>query len=351
METKTFAPLHTTFRHDTLEAWPALRTCTSALEASRIMFGVQGMTRFIHANVETVQAIVAFFDGNHSDMIAWSKLASVEYSEEEWEGEHMLIAGPLEQYDAEDGRPLREWVEFDKPRTLGVASVDFNAEPEHRKAYKAMAKALGLPLTVRLTESHDFKDVVKGFEFLKATKKRWAAFEIDILDALKLWPERIHARMIHDYAVQKMKDSERAARPRRPRAPRRAQQARTYYQEQPVYVDGPLPEFPGLPTAVGDYKILIPSHDKDLRAIGDAQGHCVGTYGMGYADKIRRKQVCIFNVYRKSVGDGVCVEVALRGDKPHVLQAQGKAGRGPTDKEAKVINQLTATLQSFCNQE
>lgn len=298
-----FEPI--SFTTDQCTIWPELATCTSATEASRILFGVKGMTAFITLRPDTVMAVRAFFGENHSDMVAWARAIATED---------------------------RDWFYF-------------HAQPEHRATYQTMVRILGLPITVQLTLNRDFKDIATGFMWLRATPKRWTRFEAGILDALPSWPKQIHAKMIHDYAVRRMKDAERAAQPRQPRAGRYAGQ---YEVTAP---DAPLPAFPGLPANVGKYQILVPSTDADLRAIGTAQGHCVGTRGMGYADKIRRGQVCIVALYRKGLSDGLCIEIALCDEQPRVLQAQGKAGRGPTTPEADVIDQLTATLQSSCGMD
>jgi hypothetical protein len=319
METKKFYPLHRLFSKEIKAESPALAKCDSITEASRIRFGVKGMTRFVHVTPEMRAAIVAFFGTNHSDMLAWANLAKIECREDE----------ETERYDKN-----YRVIKLKRPVPyVDVRADDFNALPEHRSAYKAMVKTFGLPFVVRLVAHRDFKDVAKGYEFLKADKKRWARFEKDIIGAFHLFPESMHFHMVHDYALKKMKDQERSLRPRQPR------QSKNSFSE----ADRNLPDF-DLPAEIGKFKIMVPKTDADLRAIGTAQNHCVGARGMGYGSQIIAGNISIVALYRKSLADGICVEIDL--NRLDVIQAQGKGRREPKEPENKAIQEIVSKLKT-----
>lgn len=266
-----------------LDAFPELENCVSITEASRVLFGVKTMGAFVRMGEESRKALTAFFAGNHSDMVAWAKHAN--------------------------------------PRGA------FNAGIEHKAIYRTMIKAIGLPVAVRLTQGSDFADICTGFDFLRADKKRMARFEVDILSALPLFPVGSHAVMIHDYMVKQMKNADRKAQPRD--------------SEKEVEVTlPPLPVAESVPC--GEYQILVPRNDRDLKRIGNAQSHCVGTRGMGYGERVRRGKIHIVAVYRKGLADGICVEFdAESGD---VLQAQGKHRRGMSDAESEIVQALANAI-------
>jgi hypothetical protein len=277
-----------------LQRNPELLACTSAHAASKVLFGVKTLTHLVGIDAADRDRVVAFFGSNHSDLVAWASHAKARYN------------------------------------------IDFYAVPEHRKVYQAMIKALGLPTAVRLTQSRDFADIATGWQFVNADKRRLARFRRDIMAALKQFPAAAHAVMIHDYFVEAMKRAERPARTRTPRP-----------KAVPIpEVTLPVPELPEI-QAEG-FKILVPKDAADLRKIGNAQNHCVGTAGMGYANKILKDQVWIFAVYRENLSDGVCVEVAQGGwadmDPGEILQAQGRLRREPTAAEMAVIQTVVKHL-------
>lgn len=260
------------------ESFPELESVNSASQVSKVLFGVKTMTHLIGMDADDCETLKAFFAGNPSGMVEWARHA--------------------------------------KPGS-------FHAVPErHAGAYRAMVAKLGLPLTVALTQNRDFQDIVVGFNFVISDKKAWNRFKVDILDSLHLFPSgHCHAVMIHDYLNSRMARADRVSAPRTPTLAR------------PL----PLPTL-SAPFEDSDFRVLFPANDSDLKRIGNAQNHCVGTRQMGYGEKIRRGEVIIFAVYQKSLGDGVCIEIDA-SDRD-VLQAQGKLRRAPSVAEQKIIDRV-----------
>lgn len=268
-----------------VEDHPELTEVKSLSEVSKVIFGIKSLTalvsKYSYGSSDDVKRLKEFFGQDHSSLTTWAKQS---------------------------------------------ANLSFYPTVEHRKIYNKMIRELGLELTVRFTNDRDFADIAVGYEFVASDKKRTNAFKNDILGALSLFPVGAHSKMIHDYFVDKMKAAERKNSVKTPRN---------------VVPTLPLPL--NVSEENGPFKVLVPKHETDLRRIGNAQSHCVGTAGMGYAQKIKSGHVWIFAVYTKSLADGVCVEVTKSGQ---VIQIQGKHRRGPKPEEhlaiVKVIDQLLA---------
>jgi hypothetical protein len=204
---------------------------------------------------------------------------------------------------------------------------DFKAKKENAKQFQWLKKELGEGVALGLLCDRDFSDIAKGVDYIREHKERLELVRKNIFPALKSFPAACHGRMVHDYIENMMKREEQANKPRTPVKPT-------------------LPEpVNSLPEQIGEYKILVPKHEGDLRRIGKAQGHCVGTTGMGYANKIKRGQSRIIAIYQEKLQDGVCVEVDA--DSLEVIQAQGKFRRSPTREENAVIAAVLPKLAEY----
>lgn len=265
---------------------PDLANVTSISEVSKALFGIKTLTAlaldYDYGSKDDVKRLNEFFAGNHSGLTEWAKKAK-----------------------------------------RGLA---FYVTVEHRKIYNRMVRDLGLDLVIRFSQDRDFADIATGYEFVSTDKRRKAAFVKDIIGALSLFPESAHSKMIHDYFVDRMKAAERKQNPR---------------TKVPLVPTLPIPA--NVSEEIGDYKVLVPKHETDLRRIGNAQNHCVGTAGMGYASKVRRGDVWIFALYSKTLKDGVCVEVTKSG---HILQAQGQHRRSPSGQERIAITEVIQQLMA-----
>lgn len=311
-----FTPVYKLLDKSVKKRWPELKRCNSATQASKVMYGVQGMTRFIYGYADARDAIMAFFGSDTSSMVAWSK--------------HVQVTEPeLEVYQYDNGI-TRNYV--------SGGYLAFHAKPEHKAGYKLTVKCVGLPLAVRITQAQDCGDTLRGITYLHTDKRRWARFQRDILNELGKWPGEAHVPMIHDYAMRSMQAAER-----RKQAP-----VTKDYAAIPVT----LPQFEAISTlngntalTVGDttYQVLVPRHEADLRRIGTAQRHCVGTAGMGYADRIRENRIVIVALFEKTLGDGVCVEMSKHSGS--VYQAQGRHRRGPSNDEQTIIDRICAVVR------
>lgn len=304
MKTKHIA-VYRTLDKSIKKMFPELRKCLSATEASKVMFGVQGMTRFITVDAAERNAIMALFAGNPSDMIAWSKHVDI-----------TVHSGYSKHYNSYGRNEYHQDTFF-----------DFYATGEHVDGYKLLVKTLGTEIAASMTQDRDFADIVTGVRFLKADKLLWAKFENQIIEAFPMFPKACtRAKMVHDFAVDAMKAQER-------KLERKANKG------MPVQPTLPQPSFtmPSVP----EYQILVPQTERDLRAIGNAQNHCVGTKGMGYAQKVKHGQVWIFAVYKQGLGDGLCVEMDRHTGQ--VLQAQGRLRRAPDATEWQAIHALQAS--------
>lgn len=299
MKTKHL-PVYRTLSRTLRREIPDLRRVTSASEASRILFGVKGLTKLITCGPDNHKALLAFFEGDPSGMVAWAQ-----------HGEFQASISPGAKYRYEC-----DWLQF-------------HAEPAHRKAYRALVKQFGLPFAVKATQERNFGDLCKGYAYLISDRKRKARFEKQIVSELSKWPVATRFHMIHDYAVAAEARAHRVVTPAR--------------SLDDIPVDMPQPALPAT-MAVGEdtYQILVPRHSADLRAIGRAQNHCVGTATMGYGDNVRAGEIYIVAIYRKALKDGICVEFDA-GDL-YIRQAQGRHRRSPTDAERVVIEAVQNEL-------
>lgn len=260
--------------------YPDLAESTSITELSKRIFGVRSVTKLVDRYCsETAKALVNFFGTDHSSLVLWAK-----HSQGYWN--------------------------------------NFHALPIHAPIYRRLIKELGIEITVRLTEDRDFSDIAIGYMFLKADKKRYSKFHKNIIEALPIFPASAHGVMIHDYIDALMKREEAKAKPT-------------------IEAIADLPKAPIEATEVDGYKVLVPTSSRDLKRIGTAQSHCVGTAGMGYAAKVREGLVYIFALYSKALADGICVEVTPSG---YIVQAQGKHRRCPTLKENQAIKKIIGSI-------
>ena len=262
-----------------LDIYPQLVDCVSATEASKVMYGVKTLTAYIHLNYSKVHEIVEFFKGNHSDMVAFFAAVG------------------------------KDWFSFYPMPT-----------DEHRKAFKLLIKGFGMKAACHFATHHDFQDIVRGYEWVRADKKRVKSLERAI-SGIDAWPAHTQAVIVHDYIVSAMKRAERPKTARKPRSPRYT------FERKPLQ----LPEMPE------GYQLLVPKDSDDLKKIGNAQSHCVGTDGMGYDSRMANGSIHIVALYRKNLQDGVCVEFDRYGN---VLQAQGKGRRQPKPSELEIIAKI-----------
>lgn len=312
------APLN--FDAELVEAFPALATCSKLTEASRILYGVKTLGFLVGANRVNVTALNRFFDGDHSSLTAWATHAK--YSAFE------MYSREFYQPDAPEYMTYAQEDEYLAGHEfVAHANFSFYALPEHRASYRLMVKLFGVPFAARATQYSDFADLARGIEFCLSTKQRAKRFQTLIIDELQNWPACVLYRMVHDYAVQAMQRAERA----------------TERKGKPSTAPATLP-MRNLPAKIGEFTVLNPRNEGDLRRIGTAQRHCVGTKGMGYADKIRNGVCFIFALYTKTLTDGICVEFSLRSGA--VCQAQGRHRRGPTDAEQAAIETIIAAAMA-----
>lgn len=287
---------------EVLKAHPQLEGVESITEVSRVLFGIKGMGKFVSAGTGEINAINTFFEGNSSDLAEWGAHASVAY---------------LYGHRNPDNN-IREW----------ACGVRLYATPAHRKAYKLAVKLFGIKFAVRLTQEGACADTLRGLEYLRADKKRWARFEKGLLQAMPRWPEAAQVMMLHDYAVRAMQRVERRAR-------------RAENPSQPREVTLPQWEIPREVEVDGEiYKVMVPRHAYDMRRIGNAQNHCVGTANMGYIAAATRRSIAIVAIYRKNLADGICVEFSMRPNGAQAVQAQGRLRRCSTAAEDTVIATL-----------
>lgn len=216
----------------------------------------------------------------------------------------------IRDFFADNHSDLIEWANVAR----NVSHFQFHAMPLHKATYKDMKKKLGLEMAVYLTMDRDFADTCIGYA-------RYGKALPAFLERLKGFPKATWARAVHDYLNKRLEKDE----------------------EKGKY-SAPLPfeKLAQLPETLGEYKVLVPKKVTDLKAIGNAQGHCVGTKAMGYEQKIRNGQVYIFALYTKTLQDGICVEVDAKSG--HVLQAQGKGRREPKELEVVAIGTILAEL-------
>jgi hypothetical protein len=266
-----------------LEDYPALAECTSLRDASRHIFGIATMTHLVSDaswRADDAAKLVRFFENNHSGLSDWAKL---------------------------------------------VDSLSFHGTEANKKTYFLLVKELGLNLAVRLSQDRDFNDVCTGYMWLKTDKKRMTKFKKDILEALPMFPASAHSVMIHDYIMDKMKAEERKAeKGSKGKAP---------------LVTLPVPDR-NIMVPEG-WKLLWPMNQTDLRRIGSAQGHCVGTKQFGYGSKIVNGEIWIFAIYSKALADGVCVEMTRSGT---ILQMQGKHRRSAKSEEIDIIDNIISNI-------
>lgn len=299
MKTKHL-PVYRTISRQLRRLHPELRRCNSASEASRIIFGVKSLTHLIHTTVADRDALLAFFGKDISGLVEWAKYGKVDAA---------VRPGSTYRYESDGG--------------------NFHIKPEHLKAYRLAVKELGLQAAVAITNNYHGADTLKGLAYLRADKKRWARFQTNIVAALPNWPAHTQQVMIHDYAVKVEADAHRVVTPRKS------------LDELPVT----MPQLPlSSEITVGDekYQVMVPRHDADMRAIGRAQNHCVGTAAMGYGDRVRGGSIHIVAIYRKSLADGICVE--FDSDDLDIRQAQGRHRRGPNEAERQVISRVRSEL-------
>ena len=204
---------------------------------------------------------------------------------------------------------------------------DFKAEPDQIKDFEYLVRECGEATALKILVDSDWTDIVRGVRWARSDKKKLAELKENILDNFKLFPVSCHGRMLHDYLVDAIKRDEKALIPKGPRVNN---------------IPAPVVE---IPSEVDGFKVLVPTHDQDLRKIGNAQGHCVGTAHMGYAGKVRKGESAIFAIYTRTLADGVCVEVER--DTLEVLQAQGKHRRDPRPEEKAVIRKLLPLFKQY----
>lgn len=222
----------------------------------------------------------------------------------------------IKEFFADNHSDLIEWANVAKNEPVNKYNLRFNAMPMHRAIYKDMKKKLGLEVAVYLTMDRDFADTCIGYVRYKEVLPAF-------LERLKGFPKTTWAKAVHDYLNKRLEKDE----------------------EKGKY-SAPLPfeKLAALPETLGEYKVLVPKKVTDLKAIGNAQGHCVGTKAMGYEQKVRNGEVYIFALYTKQLADGICVEVDAKTG--HVLQVQGKGRREPKEAEMDSIG-LALTQLGF----
>lgn len=214
-------------------------------------------------------------------------------------------------------------------RKYSLNNFNCRAEVSHRKTYQWLVREIGEDAAIACLISNDFPDTCTGIEWAKRCNKI-KSLRNKIFSSLKLFPSGCWPVMIHDYLMNAMNRAAKSPTENTPAVP------------LPITLPQPVQQ---VPNKIGEYKVLIPKHERDLSRIGTAQGHCVGTRSMGYADKIRNGRSAIFALYTNTLSDGVCVEVDR--SSLHVLQAQGKYRRDPCQKEWNAIREVTEYLKDY----